>query len=166
MQRPNSRGFLEHCTIRGFGVDTSGSVASGHMTDQSNPPAAAPTDSIRKAALDRATERQDLWIRQFRRWNSTHYLLGISGLVATLSGVVLPVVGATALTLEIIAGASAIIFGAVAFIQPPRRARGYITAWRKLDAVVGRFEANMVDLEALLSAVEEGEEILAGGEPY
>src|SRR5437016_3631257 len=90
--------------------------------------------------LNRARERKANWMALHQKWRSVRWTLGISSIVASS----LTALNATAhpnwaAALSVFA---ATLTGLLTFVKPSERAKAYIDAWRRIDHVIGAYEAH------------------------
>lgn len=119
--------------------------------------------------LARARERQTYWRKQYRIWNIVHYSFSVWATGLTLASAALPAILTTyAWVLPLMSLVAALLVAFIAFWTPSKQARSYIAAWRLLDSKLRWYE-HLKTPEALLevdAAIDEGERILAGKDPY
>ena len=100
--------------------------------------------------------REGRWFRLGRWWGRTHYILGISAVIA-------PILASTAkkgslqVSMTVIAAVCAAL---ITFLQPSKKSDGYWRAWRHLDAAIRRYRSGYLQREDLNQAIDEGEVIV------
>jgi hypothetical protein len=102
------------------------------------------------------------WYR--RVWWFLHYLIGIAGMMASLTVANKPQFLQDApLFLNAIAWLSALCVGLLVFLEPRKRARAYTTAWRVLHKRIGEYRHGTEpgSKTNLLEGISQGEEFIA-----
>ena len=148
------------------GDDDESEKAPGDLWCRAEPLPNNADDIIRSAK-----ERQAEWQSLHSWWSLLHYGLNIMALGLTLGGAALPAMIGTRhneYLFPLLAGIATLLVAVLAFSTPSKQARSYIAAWRYLDSRLARFELckTRQALEEVVKAVEEGERILAGKDPY
>jgi hypothetical protein len=106
----------------------------------------------------------DSWERYRRIWWFIHYLIGIVGVVASITVANKPhLLQSQPLILNSIAWISAMCVTLLVFLEPRKRARAYTTAWRLLHQEIGKFRHSQTEESptVLFEAVAKGEEHIA-----
>jgi hypothetical protein len=106
----------------------------------------------------RARTRRSEWFKLFRRWRHANNYIGVMSVILSATASVTSSF-AHRTTAGLTLGA-AMLTGAVSFLEPSKRAKGYISAWRRLDRALGAQEAGdpqMTDIE-LNNQIAAGED--------
>lgn len=103
------------------------------------------------------------WHFYFRTWWFFHYLIGIVGVISAITVANNPkFLQGVPLLLDSLAWLSAICVTLLTFLEPKKRARAYVAAWRILYKEVGTFRYGSSDNPAtLFETVKKGEDIIA-----
>ena len=105
---------------------------------------------------DEVKSRLNCWYKLYRRANSTHYIVGIIGVVASALAAV--DVGEAS---RFLAAISAVCIAILSFVKPERKFIKFVRAWRTLDAAAMRYRYGKADLDSLFYAMEQGERCIA-----
>ena len=103
------------------------------------------------------------WHFYFRTWWFFHYFIGVAGVVSAITVANNPkFLQAMPFVLDGLAWFSAICVSLLTFLEPKKRARAYVAAWRVLHKEMGSFRyGSSPDAIPLFDAVKKGEDIIA-----
>jgi hypothetical protein len=103
------------------------------------------------------------WNRLFRLWWFFHYFIGVVGVVSSIVAANRPqfLVGIPP-SLEILSVVAAICVVLLTFLEPKKRARGYVAAWRILHEEVGKYKYGSISNPTyLFEKIGDGEKIIS-----
>jgi uncharacterized membrane protein YdbT with pleckstrin-like domain len=122
-----------------------------------------------EAVIDHAKERRANWKVLHSRWNRSFYIGGLSAMalpaiIEALPRVLVPPKG----LIPLLSVLAVLTVGFVAFANPSKQARAYIAAWRLLNDKLLDYELTGTPeaVKEVKEAINEGEKILAGKDPY
>ena len=96
------------------------------------------------------------WFYAFWGFTICHYLFGIGGVIASCLAA-----STTDKTTQQVAGViGAMCVSIIGFVQPDRRFRQYVTAWRLLDNKVNLFRYNLITPKQLIDTMDLSEKII------
>jgi hypothetical protein len=100
-------------------------------------------------------ERLQQWRRLWTNAAHGHYYVGVASVAASTLAAVIG--GFHAPTGQVLAGIGAVLTAAIGFLKPEQKYVKFVRAWRILDVAVMKYRAGIIDREALINAVAEGE---------
>jgi hypothetical protein len=106
----------------------------------------------------------DAWEFYRKAWWRTHYVIGVLGVIASITVANSPVVlQQPTWILNVISWFAAVCIALVTFLDAKKRARAYSAAWRILHLAVSEFNSDPASHspKTLLTAVTRGEAIIA-----
>jgi hypothetical protein len=134
------------------------------MTEEGS--GATPPES--REVPDAIRQRGDTWFRQYVKWLTWHYILGIAAVLSSIIAGLVSTGDATLWGLPLSALFSAIAGLAAALItllKPANRAGTAIRAWRVFDAAARRYSSNpQYPIEDVQAAIDQSEQILSSGD--
>ena len=105
------------------------------------------------------------WSKLFHRWWFLHYLIGILGAFSAVTVASNPqILLKVPYSFDILAWASAICVSLLTFLEPKKRGRGYVAAWRLLHEEIGKYKYSDNPEEGvgqLFVTIRKGEEFIA-----
>lgn len=112
--------------------------------------------------------RSRAWLRLYQKWYTIHYVIGIAGIVSSVTVAARPqFVSGIPYFLEILAWMSSIAIALLAFLAPIRKAKVYANAWRLITDACGRYKHDdSVPTEKLYDAMKRGEGLIGGSDAW
>jgi len=112
------------------------------------------------------TRRALIWRLLRYGWTTAHYVVGLTGTVAsTIVALNIESTSTLASWKSILAFYAPISLAIITFLQPAKRARAYATAWRSLSSAVLRFQHDDdFQIKKVIDALQEGEAAIAAAE--
>jgi hypothetical protein len=108
-------------------------------------------------------KRTVTWHKLFYRWWFIHYAIGLTGTLAAMSVAANPkFLGGWEHTIGLLSWLSALSVASLTFLDPKKRARTYVAAWRLLEAEITKYKYKETNnIQGMLDAIKEGEEMVA-----
>ena len=109
------------------------------------------------------TSIHNAWKRLYHRWWAIHYTVGLTGTISAITVASNPkFLSGVPLSLDILAWISAVSVAVLTFLEPKKRARAYVAAWRLIHEEMGKYRYGETEsIKALFTTVRKGEEIIA-----
>lgn len=108
---------------------------------------------------------EKVWSKLFHRWWFYHYLIGILGALSAVTVASNPqILLKVPYSFDVLAWLSAICVSLLTFLEPKKRGRGYVAAWRILHEEIGKYKYSSdpdKNVEHLFETVRKGENIIA-----
>lgn len=105
------------------------------------------------------------WSKLFHRWWFLHYLIGILGAFSAVTVASNPqILLKVSYSFDVLAWVSAICVSLLTFLEPKKRGRGYVAAWRLLHEDIGKYKYSdnpEKGVEQLFVTIRKCEEIIA-----
>jgi uncharacterized membrane protein YhaH (DUF805 family) len=104
------------------------------------------------------------WEKYRKYWWFTHYAIGITGVVASITVANNPsVLHNPSWLLNGISWLAALCIALITFLDAKKRARGYSAAWRILHLTIAnyKYQPSGTPPDKLLLAIKDGEQIIA-----
>ena len=104
----------------------------------------------------------DVWKKLYHRWWALHYSIGLVGTIAAITVASNPeFLLEVPFALDILAWVSAVSVAVITFLEPKKRARAYVAAWRLIHQEMGEFRyGEAKSVKTLFATVQEGEAII------
>ena len=108
------------------------------------------------------------WQRLYHRWYFIHYVVGIAGIVCSITVASKPEFGAKIpYLIDSLAWGSSVAIALLAFLVPIRKARVYAAAWRRISDACGRYAHDEnVPTQKLYDAIKRGEDLIEGSDAW
>jgi len=105
-------------------------------------------------------DRLKAWGRYFHGASIWHYILGVTGVIASTLAAA-QITDWVTTTAGIVSAAAMAIIG---FVRPETRYTKFVRAWRILDIAVMRFKSGLLDLKGLIDQLERAEDSIGEAE--
>lgn len=151
-----------------------GTNPEANGSDADNPPPhlnLPATPSAWAKILVTAQQRRSTWKRMYVIFTTLHYGLSLLAMAATALVGILP----SSISFEshaafyaVLSSTATVFVFLVAFSSPSKQSKAYIGAWRHLDQAIvsGNLTQDETAIKRVLAAIEKGEEILSGKDPF
>ena len=105
----------------------------------------------------------DSWKRLYHRWWAIHYTIGMIGTISAITVASNPkFLSGYTLSIDILAWVSAVSVSVLTFLEPKKRARAYVAAWRLIHEEMGKYKyGENKNIKLLFSTISKGEEIIS-----
>jgi hypothetical protein len=118
----------------------------------------------RLLAIDEQIRIKDEWRTYFKRWNLTHYFIGIAALLfSTLVASKPETLGFGDSAYRLLAWLVAFLTGVLTLLTPDKKAGKYNSAWSLLSSQITRYKADKsYTVNDVLDAYQQGQDIITG----